>query len=278
MTSQIKTEGEGERHMKTIRGNILKGICLTMVLSGVLAAQMPRTNTERVKGAMSTATQELTGTVIAVEGNTFVAKMSNGELRTFTPPPERRFIIDGQELTLSQLKVGTKLKGTVTTTSTSVTERTTTVGSGKVWFVSVPNVILTLPNGENRQYKVADDYKFVVDGKPATVFDLRKGMTVRAEKIVEVPKTEFATNVRITGTAPVEAKREVAQAAAPAPARAPAPRPAPVAEPEPAPAPAPVEQDAPAPAQLPRTASPLPLIGLAGLLCGVASLCLRRYR
>jgi hypothetical protein len=259
--------------MKTTLGRILKGSCLAIVLGGVLAAQMPQSTTERVKGATSTTTQELSGTVVAVEGSTFVARTSNGELRTFTPPPERRFIIDGEELTVSQLKVGTKLKGTVTTTTTSIIERTTTVGSGKVWFVSGPNVILTLPNGENRQYKVEKDYKFIVGGKPATVFDLRKGMTVKAEKIVEAPKTELATNVRITGTAPVEPKREVAQAA---PVPVPAPRPAPAAEP--APAPAPVEQAAaPAPTKLPKTASPLPLIGLAGLLSGVASLCLRRY-
>jgi hypothetical protein len=264
--------------MQITLGSILKGSCLAIVLSGALAAQMPQSTTERVKGAMSTTTQELTGTVIAVEGNTFVARTSSGEIRTFTPPPDRRFIIDGQELTLSQLKVGTKLKGTVTTTTTSITERTTTVGSGKVWFVSGPNVILTLPNGENRQYKVANDYKFIVEGKPATVFDLRKGMTVKAEKIVEVPKTELATNVRITGTAPVEPKREVAQAA---PAAVAAPRPAPPAEPAPAPAPAPApvrDAAAPAPTKLPTTASPLPLIGLAGLLSGLASLCLWRYR
>jgi hypothetical protein len=261
--------------MKVTLGRILKGSCLAIVLSGVVAAQMPQSTTERVKGATSTTTQELSGTVVAVEGNTFVARTSNGELRTFTPPPERRFIIDGKELTISELKVGTKLKGTVTTTTTSVTERTTTVGSGKVWFVSGPNVILTLPNGENRQYKVARDYKFIVGGKPATVSDLKKGMTVKAEKIVEVPITELATNVRITGTAPVEPVREVAQAA---PAPTPAPRPAPAVEP--APAPAPVEQAAaPAPTKLlPTTASPLPLIGLAGLFCGVASLCLRRFR
>ena len=34
-----------------------------------------------------------------------------------------------------------------------------------------------MPNGENRQYTVKDDYRFTVDGnKNATVFDLRKGM------------------------------------------------------------------------------------------------------
>ena len=55
----------------------------------------------------------------------------------------------------------------MTTTGTPVTERTTTVGDRKVWYVAGPNVILTLPNDENRQYKVKNDYKFIVGGKPA---------------------------------------------------------------------------------------------------------------
>ena len=29
--------------------------------------------------------------------------------------------------------------------------------------------ILTLPNGENKEYHVKPDYKFMVEGKPATV-------------------------------------------------------------------------------------------------------------
>ncbi len=259
-------------------GRVLKGSCLVLTLSGFLAAQgqMPKTTTENIKGAESSTVQTLHGTVEQVEGNTLVVKMASGDIRTFTPPDSRKFIIDGQELTVHDLKPGTKLTAKVVTTQTPVTTRTTTVGSGKVWFVAGPNVILTLPNGENRQYKVKDDYKFIVDGKPATVFDLRKGMTVKAEKIVETPHVEIATDATVTGTAP----KEVAKAEpAPAPAPRPRPAPAPVAKAEPAPAPAPVaEAPAPAPKKLPKTASPFPLIGLAGLLCAGASLCVRRFR
>jgi len=241
---------------------------------------MPQTTTQRVKTGSMSKSDQLSGTVIAVDGNTMAVKMSSGEVRTFTPPDSRRFVIDGKELSLRELKPGTKLRATVTTTETSITERTTTVGTGKVWFVSGPNVILTLPNGENRQYKVGKDYKFNVNGKPATVFELRKGMTVSAEKIVEVPKVELASNVAVTGTAPAEAT-PVAAAPRPRPepttvAEAPrrTPAPAPVAAPASAAAPA----AEPAPKALPTTASPFPLIGLAGLLCGGLSLCVRRLR
>jgi hypothetical protein len=240
---------------------------------------MPKTTKQAIKGGEVTTTQEVSGTVVAVEGGTLVARLSTGEIRTFTPPADRRFVIDGKEIGLSDLKVGTKLHATVTTTKTSITDRTTTVGTGKVWFVSGNTVILTLPNNENRMYKVAESYRFIVDGNKATVHDLRKGMTVSAEKIVEEPRVEIASNTTVTGSAPPPPRPVVA--AAPAPEATPSPAPARVkaAAPAPAPAPAPEPVAAAAPAHtLPKTGSPLPLIGLLGFLCTGASLAIRRIR
>jgi len=252
-----------------------------MTIGGLLFAQkpMPKTTTERIAGVGTTKTETLRGTVAQVEGNTVVVKMSSGEIRSFTPPEGRRAIIDGQEVAARDLKPGTKLTATYTTTETPITERTTTVGSGKVWYVAGTNVILTLPNGENRQYKVKNDYKFMVDGKKATVFELRKGMVVSAEKIVETPHVEIASNTRVTGSAPPPPKAEVAQAApAPAPAPAPVHRPAPKQVAKAEPAPAPEAEPAPMPTKLPKTGSPLPLIGLVGLGLGAASMLVRRSR
>ena len=62
------------------------------------------------------------------------------------------------------------------------------------------NVILTLPNGENRQDIVKGDYKFTVNGSPATVYELRQGMVVSAEKIVEEPAVQLASNTTVVGT------------------------------------------------------------------------------
>lgn len=259
--------------MKTTLRSILIGSCVVLLGSALLAQPMPQTKKEAIKGGAETTTQEISGTVVAVEGGTLVCRLTTGEIRTFTPPPERRFVIDGKEVGLSDLKVGTKLHATVTTTKTSITDRTTTVGTGKVWFVSGNTVILTLPNNENRMYKVADSYRFIVDGNKATVHDLRKGMTVSAEKIVEEPRVEIASNTTVTGSAPPPPKPVVAEnrpAPAPKPA-APAPEPV-----KAAPAPEPVAA-APAPT-LPKTGSPLPLIGLLGFLCTGASLAIRRIR
>lgn len=222
-------------------------------LATVAVAQMPQTTTEKEKGVGAVTTQELKGEVVYVEGNSLLVKMANGEARTFTVPESRRFIVDGKELTVHELKPGTKLTATVTTTTTPITVRTTTVGSGKVWYVMGKNVILTMPDGQNKQYTVKDDTRFTVNGNPALVSDLRQGMIVSAEKVVEEPATEIATDTRVVGQAP-------------------AARPAPMAEPAPAVAQAkPMAPPPEPPPTLPKTASPIHLIGLLGALSVLSS-------
>ena len=64
------------------------------------------------------------------------------------------------------------------------------------------DVILTLANGENKEYKVPDSFRFVVEGKPASVHELKQGMKVTATKIIEEPQTEISTETKVTGKAP----------------------------------------------------------------------------
>jgi hypothetical protein len=49
---------------------------------------------------------------------------------------------------------------------------------------------------------VLPTYRFIVEGKPAAVQALTKGMTISAEKIVEVPRTEIVSDTVVTGHAP----------------------------------------------------------------------------
>jgi hypothetical protein len=271
--------------MVTRLRKVLAGLCTTALPISFLAAlstaqQMPQTTKEKIRGASTVKTEQLRGTVLHVEGNTLVVRMSNGELRNFAVPESRRFLIDGRELTVHDLKPGTTLQATVTSTTTSVTERATTIGTGTVFFVSGQNVIITLPNGENRMYKVNDSYRFNIGGQKASVSELRKGMRISAEKIVEEPITEFASTVAVTGNAPPPLKAQPAPVAA-------RPTPAPVADvpassqtPEPEREPAPVvAQAAPEPpARLPETASSLPALGLLGLALTAISLGSRKLR
>ena len=179
-------------------------LIVAVLLGAVAAAQedMPKTTAEKIRGSASVTTEQLKGTVIYGEGNTLVVRMSTGEVKEFQVPETRKFLIDGQELSVRDLKPGTKLVATVTTSVTPITERTTTVGTGTVWWVSGNTVVVTLPNGENRMYNVEESYRFIVDGQKASVHALRRGMRISAEKIVEAPHTEFASNTVVTGQAP----------------------------------------------------------------------------
>src|SRR6476469_906137 len=123
----------------TISLRVFKAGCLAcgaLTLASISATgqQMPRTTKEVVAGAPTVSTRQASGTVLYAEGSTLVVRMSTGEVRTFNVPDSTKFNIDGQDMAVRDLKPGTKLQATVTTTTTPVTERTTTVGSGTVWY------------------------------------------------------------------------------------------------------------------------------------------------
>jgi hypothetical protein len=186
-------------------GHKVKRTIVSMPLLAAIAAfQLAVTSAPAQQGGGTavTTTEELKGTVVQVEGNDLLVKMSTGDLRTFRVPESRRFIIDGKELTVHDLKPGTTLTATVRTTTTSTTVRTKAVHSARVWFVMAPTVILTLPNGENKQYTVSDTSRFMVNGKMGTARDLRKGDVISVERIVEEPSVEIVANIAVVGQAP----------------------------------------------------------------------------
>jgi LPXTG-motif cell wall-anchored protein len=253
--------------------------CMTLVVIAVFAvtSAAQTAQTQQIKGAPVVTTEQLRGEVVKVDGNTLIVKMSTGELRTFSNIPDsRRATIDGVDVGVRDLKPGTRLTATITKTTTPVTIRTTTVKTAEVWYVAAPNVILRHPDGSTKQYVVKDEYKFIVNGQPATVYELRQGMKVSAEKIVEEPTVEIATDTKVVGQAPSPAPPAAVTKPAPSGATSgakPAAPPPPAQAAAPAPAPA-----APPPAKLPKTGSPVPLMGLLGLLMVGGSLALRRVR
>ena len=190
-------------------------VCTSLLLAAIVSrlALAQQTTAERVRGNATVSTSQVKGEVVQVEGNDLLVKLSTGDLKTFHVPETRKFHIDGRELSVHDLQPGTTLTATVKTTTTPVTVRTRSRLSGRVWFVAAPNVILTLPDGQNKQYivKEEDNVRFTIEGRPATVFDLRKGMTVSAEKIVEAPDVEITADTSVVGHAPA------LQAAAPRP-------------------------------------------------------------
>jgi hypothetical protein len=80
-----------------------------------------------------------------------------GNYRLFQLKPGKTATIDGVEMPLNKAPIGSVLTADVTVTETPIVDRTTTTLKGKVWVSSPTSVIVTLENGENRQYDVPRD-------------------------------------------------------------------------------------------------------------------------
>jgi hypothetical protein len=181
---------------------LMTGVAL-LVTAGALQAQVTQKK-EEVKGAAATVvTEQMTGEVVYVYENTLVCKMlPRGYYAVFEVKPGREFMVDGAVKHIGELKMGTVLTATVTTTTQPITVRTTSSLSGRVAWVNGTYLVLTLENGQNKEYHVPDSFMFVVNGKPASVHELKQGMNVSATKIVEEPRTEISEKTVITGKGP----------------------------------------------------------------------------
>jgi hypothetical protein len=225
-------------------------LCLAGAIS--MNAQV-NTETSTAAGKGSVVTEVRRGEIVYIDGNNVVVKMEDGSLRHFDNVPDSaRITVDGKELGVHDLQVGMKVEKTITTTTTPKTITTVKSVTGKVWYVNPPStVILNLEDGTNQQFKIPNGQKFNVDGKMLDAWGLKKGMKISATKVVEEPITVVEQRAKNTGTMP------------------PPPPPPPADVPvivfvKVAPAPAQVAEATPA--ALPKTGSPLALIGFLGLL------------
>ena len=136
----------------TKRHFIVTTLAVLLASAAGLRAQTTTSKVTEAAGDAKVTTEQITGEVALVEGNRLIVKLEpKGLFRYFDIPPGRQFIIDGQTRLISDLRPGTVLTATATTTTQPVTVRTTTVANGTVWYVSGNYVILTLPSGENRE-------------------------------------------------------------------------------------------------------------------------------
>jgi len=180
-------------------------LVIGLLLVGVPSALQAQTSTQTKKAdaGIQVSTHQVTGEVMWIEGNDLLVRLRpSGLYQFFEVQPGRKFVIDGQPKLIGDLKTGTVLTATVTTKTQPVTLRTTTVTNGTVMHVQGNFVIARLENGDIREYVVPESYKFMVEGKPASVNDLRKGMKVSAARITEEPTTELSEQTEVSGKAP----------------------------------------------------------------------------
>lgn len=201
----------------------------------------------------STTSETKSFEVIAVDGNSLVVKLPEGT-RELTVPADFRFNVDGQQMTVSQLKPGMKGTATVTTRTTVTPVTVTEVKNGTVKQVTGSSIIVQTDQGFRSFNQGEVDkrgVKLVRDGQPARLSDLSVGDRLTATIITSKPprvvteKDVEATLARAPAAAPPAAAASPAAPAAPAPAGT-------------------VAGGAPTTRRLPKTASPAPLFGLVG--------------
>jgi hypothetical protein len=174
-----------------------------LILGAGAAAQPKETKETISKGAATVKKEHLKGEIVSVGARSIVVKMiPGGDSRVFTVAPDKTFTIDGVPKSLKELQNGTVLDAEVTITETPVIERTTTITNGKVVWASPTSLIVTLDNGENKQYAVKPDFKFDVNGEKVSAMQLRRGMHLTGTKVVEEPTISITRDAVVTGTAP----------------------------------------------------------------------------
>lgn len=215
-----------------------------------------------VTAAVSQAQQTSTSTetkrfeILAVDGNNLVVRLPEGT-RELTVPDDFRFTVNGQQLSVQELKVGMRGTATITTRTTVTPVTVTEVKNGTVFERSGGSIIVQTPEGFKMFSQGELDkrgVKIVKDGKPVQLSDLNKGDKLTATIVTAAPP-RVMTQKEVNATVPTAGATPAPSAAAPAPAAT-----APAAAAPAAAAPGPTAKT------LPKTASSTPLLGLLSVL------------
>lgn len=173
--------------------------------------------------------QEITqATVVSVGENFLVVKLADGTIKGFDVPAGFMFDQGGTKVPLSALRPGQVITATITTTE-PLMEHVEEVKAVTVVKVVDRNLTVELADGTYHRFFVPKGYRFDVDGKRLSVFQLQPGMKLSTTIVSEnevgtMTKAEFEAEALKPAPPPAHHKR------------------------------------------LPKTAGQLPLIGLLGLL------------
>ncbi len=243
---------------------------IRLVLCGVLVCL-----TAAAAQAQTTTTTSETKKfqIISVDGNTLVARLPEGT-REMVVADDFRFNVDGQMLSVQQLKPGMSGTATITTRTTVTPVVVTEVKNGTVMQNLGTSILVRTEDGM-RMFSQADIDKRGVkiwrDGKLAQISDFRANDRLTATIVTTKPprvltEKEVQATLAQSGGAGGAGTGTGAAASAPAGGAASTSRSATAASPSSG------ATSGSAPRTLPKTASPLPLVGLAGLASLLAGL------
>jgi len=246
---------------------MIRAASWVILVVGTLACAAPSASAQ---SSTASTTETKSFQVITVDGNALVVRLPEGT-REISVPEGFMFTVDGKQLSVRDLKPGMRGTATITTKTTVTPVTVTEVKNGTVMQASGANVIIRTDEGI-RSFGPGEldkrGVKIMRDGRPAAIQDLRQGDRLTATIVTSMPP-RVVTEKEVQAT--------LAKAGAPAAsvgtAAAPGSKPAAAQS-------ASAGQGAPASSgrTLPATASPLPLVGLAGLGSLMAAIVARRRR
>ena len=259
-----------------MRATIRLALCSAAVLCLTAAAASAQTTT-------TSETKKFQ--VISVEGNVLVVRLPEGT-REMAVADDFRFNVDGKMLSVHELKPGMAGTATITTKTTVTPVTVTEVKNGTV-MQNLGTSILVRTDDGMKMFSQSDidkrGIKIMRDGKPAEISDFRANDRLTATIVTSKPP-RVMTEREVQATLAKSGGAGAGGAATGAsPSGAGAASSAGAAKPGAASSAAPTSGAATsggAARTLPKTASPLPIVGLAGLASLVAGLglTLRRRR
>ncbi len=143
------------------------------------------------------------GKVVYVSGQDLVVKMADGSVKHVVVPKDFKFHVNGKDIGIQDLKAGTELTQTITTTTKDTNVTNVRNVDVTVKDVKPPFVVVQSADGTTRQVKVPDGAKINIEGSQKSVFDLRPGMRLKGTVVTTTPETTVSAERKVTGTAPL---------------------------------------------------------------------------
>jgi LPXTG-motif cell wall-anchored protein len=252
-----------------MRATIRLALCSAVVCLTAAAASAQTTTSSETKKFQ----------VISVEGNVLVVRLPEGT-REMAIADDFRFNVDGKMLSVHELKPGMAGTATITTKTTVTPVTVTEVKNGTV-LQNVGTAIIVRTDEGVKMFSQSDidkrGIKIMRDGKPAEISDFRANDRLTATIVTSKPPrvmTDREVQATLAKSGGASGAGTPAAAAA-SPSGAGAAAPSGAAKSGAASSGAATSGAAPsggAARTLPKTASPLPLVGLAGLASLIAGL------